>query len=107
MGTPFRDCCYLGEGQVRGQSDPFVPQQLLFFICQEQMMSAGQLQGVAEGEWGQGHLPPKLKLPLCPNLLSGEGFLSALSDKVRSEQKGHSGRFHGKPKSLPEAEEGE
>jgi hypothetical protein len=78
---------------------------LLFFICQEQMMLAGRLGGVAEEEWGQGHLLPKLKLPFCPNLLSEEGFLSAPSDKVRSEQKGHSGRFRGKPKGLPEAEE--
>lgn len=106
MGTPFGDPCYLGEGQVRGQSNPFLPQQLLFFICQEQML-AGQLGGMAEDEWGQGHLLPKPKLPLFLSLLSGKGFLSAPSDKVRSGQKGHLGRFHGKPRGLPEAEEGE
>lgn len=69
MGTPFGDRCYLGEGQVRGQSNPFLPQQMLFFICQEQTL-AGQLGGMEEDKWDQGHLLPKPKLSLCPSLLS-------------------------------------
>lgn len=64
MGTPFGEHCYLGEGQVRGQSNPFLSQQMLFFICQGQTL-AGQLGGGAD-EWGQGHLLPKPKLSLYP-----------------------------------------
>lgn len=36
VGKPFGEACYLGEGQVRGQGNPFLPQQMLLLICQEQ-----------------------------------------------------------------------
>lgn len=44
VGTPFGEACYLGEGQVRGQGNPFLNQQTLLLIRQEQGL-AGQLLG--------------------------------------------------------------
>lgn len=43
-GMPSGETRYLGERQVRGQGDPFLPQKMLLLICQEQGLT-GQLAG--------------------------------------------------------------
>lgn len=42
VGIPFGEASYLGEGQVCGQGNPFLPQQTLLLFCQEQGLT-GQL----------------------------------------------------------------
>lgn len=44
VGKPFGEACYLGERQVRRQGNPFLNQQTLLLICQEQGLT-GQLLG--------------------------------------------------------------
>lgn len=34
-GRPFGEACYLGEGQVSGQGNPFLSQQTLLLLCKE------------------------------------------------------------------------
>lgn len=47
-GMPSGETRYLGEGQVRGQGDPFLPQKTLLLIGQEQGLT-GQLAGDRRG----------------------------------------------------------
>lgn len=48
LATPFGEGRYLGKGQVGGQGNPFLPQQPLLLICQEQGLTGQLGVGVQE-----------------------------------------------------------